>query len=52
LLPSLLETGSPFMNRMGAFHLAARPTTISLAVLSRFLVRPQLLTLVLSSPIG
>ena len=40
------------MNRMEAFHLTAAPTMIGLAVLSRFLVRPQLLTRVSSSPIG
>jgi hypothetical protein len=40
------------MNRMGAFHLTASPTMMGLAVLSRFLVRPQLLTRVLPSPIG
>jgi hypothetical protein len=48
----LSETRSPFMNRMGAFHLTASPTMMGLDVLSRFLVRPQLLTRVLSSPIG
>jgi hypothetical protein len=40
------------MKRVGAFHLAAPPTTTGLALLSRFLVRPQLLTRVSSSPIG
>ena len=40
------------MNHMGAFHLTASPTKMGLAVLSRFLVRPQLLTRVSSSPIG
>jgi hypothetical protein len=40
------------MNRLGAFHLTASPTTMGLTILSRFLVRPQLLTLVSSSPIG
>ena len=40
------------MNHMGACHLTASPTMMDLAVLSRFLVRPQLLTRVSSSPIG
>jgi hypothetical protein len=40
------------MNCLGAFHLTASLTTLGLAILSRFLVRPQLLTLVSSSPIG
>lgn len=51
-LSSLSETRSPFMNRMGAFHLTASPTMMGLAVLTRFLVRPQLLTRVSSSLIG
>jgi hypothetical protein len=40
------------MKHVSAFHLAASPTMTGLAVLSRFLVRPQLLTRVSSSPIG
>jgi hypothetical protein len=40
------------MNHVGAFHLAAAPTMPRLTVPSRFLVRPQLLTRVSSSPIG
>jgi hypothetical protein len=51
-LSSLSETRSPFMNRMGALHLTAAPTVMGLAVLTRFLVRPQLLTRVSSSLIS
>jgi hypothetical protein len=40
------------MKHVGAFHLATSPTTTGLAMLSRFLVRPQLLTRVSSSHIG
>jgi hypothetical protein len=40
------------MNRMGALHLTAAPTVMGLAVLTRFLVRPQLLTRVSSSLIS
>jgi hypothetical protein len=40
------------MKGVRAFYLAASPTVTALAILSRFLVRPQLLTRVSSSPIG
>jgi hypothetical protein len=40
------------MNQVRAFHLAASLITISLSVPPRFLVRPQLLTRVPSSPLG
>ena len=40
------------MKGVRAFHLAASPTTTSLAMLSRFLVRPQLLTVWHPLPIG
>jgi hypothetical protein len=40
------------MQHVRAFHLAAFPTMMGLAVLSRFLLRPQLLTRVSSPAIG
>ena len=40
------------MKRMRAFYLAALLTTINLSVPPRYLVRPQLLTRVSSSPMG
>jgi hypothetical protein len=40
------------MNYVRAFHLTASFPTISLPVPLRFLVRPQLLTRVSSSPMG
>jgi hypothetical protein len=40
------------MKDVRAFHLAASPTTMGLAILAHFLVRPQLLTRVSSSSVS